>query len=140
MEEQRNASEAVRDLCRCWFEQRDAEKTAGYLSEGISFIGTGEREYAFGREEMVRYLHQDIEEIPEPFKISISVVCEQVLGEGVVMISQEMILSKSVYAWSLRGMFNLEKTRESWLVRSIHFSESAVSQGEAEHYPKTLVV
>ena len=70
---------------------------------------------------MVRYLHQDIEEIPEPFKISISVVCEQVLGEGVVMISQE-------------------QTRESWLVRSIHFSESAVSQGEAEHYPKTLVV
>lgn len=89
---------------------------------------------------MVRYLHQDIEEIPEPFKISISVVCEQVLGEGVVMISQEMILSNSVYAWSLRGLFNLQQTRESWLVRSIHFSESAVSQGEAEHYPKTLVV
>ena len=56
------------------------------------------------------------------------------------MISQEMILSNSVYAWSLRGLFNLEQTRESWLVRSIHFSESAVSQGEAEHYPKTLVV
>lgn len=140
MVEKMNAAETAREFCRCWFEQRDVEKTAGYLSEDISFMGTGEREYAFGRDEMIRYLQQDIKEIPEPFKTQWFIVCEQQLSRHIVMISQEMTLSNSLYTWSLRGNFNMEQTGGQWLVRSIHFSESAASQGQTEHYPQTLVV
>nr|WP_288232138.1 response regulator [uncultured Anaerostipes sp.] len=140
MGEQMNAIDTVREFCSCWFELRDAEKTAGYLSEDISFIGTGEKEYACGKEEMVRYLHQDIGEIPEPFDIECHVIYEQALDEQVRMVFEEIILRNSVYAWRVRGIFNLTKTGERWSISSLHFSESAVSQGEEEHYPRTLVV
>ncbi|MBS7009365.1 response regulator [Anaerostipes sp.] len=135
-----NASETVRELCTCWFELRDAEKTAEYLSDDIKFIGTGEKEYACGREEMVQYLHQDIREIPEPFQTECEVVYEQVLDDRIRMIFEEITLRNSVYAWRVRGIFNMEKHGTRWLVRSLHFSEAAASQGEEEHYPKTLVV
>ena len=89
---------------------------------------------------MVRYLHQDIGEIPEPFDIECHVIYEQALDEQVRMVFEEIILRNSVYAWRVRGIFNLTKTGERWSISSLHFSESAVSQGEEEHYPRTLVV
>lgn len=137
---QMNAVETVIEFLRCWFEQRDAVNTAEYLSGDISFIGTGEKEYAFGKSEMIRYLHQDIKEIPKPFQIQSSVVCEQTLSDRVVMISKEIKLRNSVYTWSLRGIFGMERIESRWFVKSLHFSEAAASQGEEEHYPKTLVV
>lgn len=140
MGKQMNAIDTVREFCSCWFELRDAEKTAEYLSEDISFIGTGEKEYACGKEAMIRYLHQDIGEIPEPFDTECHVVYEQALDDQIHMVFGEITLRNSVYAWRVRGIFNLKNTGDQWLVSSLHFSEAAASQGEEEHYPKTLVV
>ena len=140
MVKQMNAVETVREVCRYWFEQRDAKKTAGYFSEDVSFIGTGEKEYAYGIEAMGKYLQQDIGEIPEPFETDCDVIYEQVLNDRSRMVFEEITLRNSIYSWRIRGIFNMEKTGEQWLVRSLHFSEAAASQGKDEHYPKTLAV
>ncbi len=52
------------------------------------FIGTGEGESAHGKNEMANYITQDIQEIPEPFTVGVTIVHEQQqIGENICNIS-----------------------------------------------------
>ena len=127
-------------FCRAWFECRDAEETAGFLSDDIAFIGTGEKEYACGREEMSTYLERDISEIPEPFACDLVIVYEQKIAEQVYSVSTEMALKNSAYTWLLRAVVVLRKEKGRWKIGTLHFSEASLNQREGEHYPDTVVL
>ena len=70
-----------------WFELRDPEGAARFLTEDIDFVGTGNNEFARGIDEMREYLHQDIREIPEPFVCEWSAIYEQAVTENVYNLS-----------------------------------------------------
>lgn len=133
--------ETVKAFCQAWFERRDVEETATFLSTDISFVGTGRGELAWGKDEMTKYLCQDIKEIPEPFVCEIDFVHEQMISDDICNLALEMSLNNSLYVWHLRGFFILvRKDCEGWLVKSLNFSEPGISQRENEHYPQALVV
>ena len=51
MRRQMTAIETIREFCRVWFEERDWKKTVEYLTEDVTFVGTGEHESARGKED-----------------------------------------------------------------------------------------
>lgn len=141
MEKTGTARSVVREFCGSWFERRDAEATAGFLSDDVYFAGTGENEFARGRDEMTEYIGSDIREISEPFACEFSFVHEQKIADCIYYISIEMILKNSLYAWHLRGFFTMVQGKNGvWLIRNLHFAEPSASQKGSEHYPQTLVM
>ena len=60
MNVQLTAIETIYEFCHNWFELRDLEATAAFLSENVSFMGTGQGAAAWGKEAMTEYLRQDI--------------------------------------------------------------------------------
>ena len=135
-----DANETVRMFCRTWFEQRDAGAAIEWIADDIRFVGTGEKEYACGREEMAAYLQQDIREIQEPFKVDFTVIHEQFATESVYVMASEFTLTNTVYSWLLRCFFVLRRQDDGWLICNINFSEPGASQQKGEHYPMTLVM
>ncbi len=97
-----DANQTVRLFCQAWFEQRDAGAALEYVADDIRFVGTGDNEYACGKDDMFQYLLQDIREIPEPFGVDFSVVYEQYPEESVYILSSEFTLRNTVYSWLLR--------------------------------------
>ena len=77
MNEQITARECVKALCSAWFERRSMEETIVFFADDVMFIGTGEGESAHGKNEMANYITQDIQEIPEPFTVGVTIVHEQ---------------------------------------------------------------
>lgn len=140
MKEQISARQTVRQFCSAWFEQRDAVLTTEFLADDIQFIGTGEGESACGKKDMANYIQTDIQEIPEPFTMELTVVHEQVFNNAVYIMNAEFTLKNSVYAWRLHGFFALCWQRDRWLVCSLNFAEPGASQRGGEHYPQTLVM
>lgn len=135
------AIETIREFCRAWFEERDWQRTAGYLVEDVSFVGTGEHERARGKAEMARYLQQDIMEIPEPFDLDFTVIHEHLVREDIVNLSFEIVLKNTAYIWRLRCFFTLLRSADGvWEIVSLHFAEPGNSQQGDEHYPQTLVL
>lgn len=134
------AKQTVRRFCQAWFEQRDAGRTAAFLTEDVQFVGTGEQEYATGKEEMRRYITEDIREIAEPFSVEISIVQERLIHEAAYMLSSSLTLRNSTYTWHLRGFFTLCRARDGWRICNLHFAEPGRSQRDGEHYPKALVM
>jgi len=132
--------ETLREFCRTWFVQRDAERTLAFLTEDVGFVGTGTDEMASGRQQMAGYLAQDIREIPEPFECELSPIYEQPVADGIYNMSADLTLKNSKYTWYLRAFFTLVLSGEEWLVKSFHVAEPASSQKDAEHYPGTLVM
>ena len=135
-----DANQTVRLFCQAWFEQRDAGAALEYVADDIRFVGTGDNEYACGKDDMFQYLLQDIREIPEPFGVDFSVVYEQYPEESVYILSSEFTLRNTVYSWLLRCFFVLHLQDGRWLVSTLNFSEPASSQRNGEHYPKALVM
>ena len=107
MNVQLTAIETMFEFCHNWFELRDLEATAAFLSENVSFMGTGLGEAAWGKEAMTEYLRQDISELSEPFSCEISVVYEQAPAESVRSLSAELTLRNTYYTWYLRGFYIL---------------------------------
>lgn len=141
MRRQMTAIETIREFCRVWFEERDWKKTVEYLTEDVTFVGTGEHESARGKEAMAAYLREDILEIPEPFGLDFTVIHQQPIREDVVSLSFEIVLKNTVYMWRLRCFFTLVKEAEGvWEIASLHFAEPGNSQQGDEHYPQTLVI
>ena len=132
--------ETIQEFCHRWFELRDPEGAARFLTEDIDFVGTGNNEFARGIDEMREYLHQDIREIPEPFVCEWSAIYEQAVTENVYNLSVNMSLKNSTYGWFLRGFFTMVREESGWRIKSLHFAEPGSSQREGEHYPLTLVV
>ena len=140
MKRQMTPGETLREFCRTWFVQRDAERTLAFLTEDVGFVGTGTDEMASGRQQMAGYLAQDIREIPEPFECELSPIYEQPVADGIYNMSADLTLKNSKYTWYLRAFFTLVLSGEEWLVKSFHVAEPASSQKDAEHYPGTLVM
>lgn len=91
----KNAEDVMRKFCGYWFENRDTE-AAAFLSNDIDFAGAGEKEFARERVEMVKYLLQDIREIPELFICERSVIHDQQITERVCTLSIGMTLKTLV--------------------------------------------
>ncbi len=140
MNVQLTAIETIYEFCHNWFELRDLEATAAFLSENVSFMGTGQGEAAWGKEAMTEYLRQDISEISEPFSCEISVIYEQAPAESVRNLSAELTLRNTYYTWYLRGFYILALEQGQWKVFGIHMSEPSQNQAGSEHYPQTLVM
>lgn len=127
-------------FCKTWFEQRDAARTAQFLADDVQFVGTGKAEYAYGKDEMTQYLIEDIAEIAEPFEMELSAIQERFLNDALYLMSSEMVLRNTMYAWHLRGFYILRRYKDGWRVCNLHFAEPGNSQREGEHYPQTLVM
>ncbi|MCD2491591.1 response regulator [Lacrimispora sp. NSJ-141] len=135
------AKETVRAFCRTWFEQRDAAGTSEFLAEDVDFVGTGEKEFAHGKEDMTVYLLADIAELTEPFVCELYEIREQQITENVCNLAMELKLKNRLYRWNLRVFFTLCRQMDGrWLIRSFHAAEPGSSQRGQEHYPQTLVM
>ncbi|WP_455616772.1 response regulator [Eisenbergiella sp.] len=135
------AEETVRAFCRSWFELCDLEATASFLAEQVIFVGTGEHEFADGKDKMTEYIRQDIGELSEPFICTLNNVHEQDITEQMCNLFAEMTLKSTLYTWHLRCFFILNRENgRSWLIRNLHIAEPGRSQRGTEHYPKTLVM
>lgn len=140
MERAMTAWETLQAFCRAWFERRCAEETYLFLADEFCFVGTGENEFAHSPQEMKEYLAKDIQEIPEPFSVELTLFQEQEIDRRTRNLSVGMNLKNSQYRWRLRGFFTLTGCEGNWRFRTLWFSEPGISQQGEEHYPHTLVV
>lgn len=97
--------ENLNNFCVTWFKNRDAKSAAEYLSDDITFVGTGQSEYENGKTDMLNYIERDIEEISEPFDYELVFIHDQKISDDVYKSSAEMILKNSLYEWHLRAFF-----------------------------------
>lgn len=140
MEKLMTAWETFQAFCSSWFERRNAEEVYTFLSDEFCFVGTGEDEFAHSPQEMRDYLIRDIQEIPEPFTVELTLFQEQEIDADIRNLSVGMVLKNSQYRWRLRGFFTLVRRQTSWRLRTLWFSEPSSSQRGEEHYPGTLVM
>ena len=77
MEKTMTAWETFQAFCSAWFERRNAEEVYRFLGDEFCFVGTGEDEFAHSPQEMKDYLARDIQEIPEPFTVELTLFQEQ---------------------------------------------------------------
>ena len=140
MEKLMTAWETFQAFCSSWFERRNAKEVYTFLSDEFCFVGTGEDEFAHSPQEMRDYLIRDIQEIPEPFTVELTLFQEQEIDADIRNLSVGMVLKNSQYRWRLRGFFTLVRRQTSWRLRTLWFSEPSSSQRGEEHYPGTLVM
>lgn len=140
MEKTTTAWETFRAFCSAWFERRSAEEVCAFLGDEFCFVGTGEDEFAHSPQEMREYLARDIQEIPEPFTVELTLFQEQEIAPDVRNLSVGMLLKNTQYRWRLRGFFTLVRQRGAWRLRTLWFSEPGSSQRGGEHYPRALVM
>lgn len=134
------AWETLQAFCSAWFERRCVEETYLFLADEFCFVGTGVNEFAHSPSEMKEYLERDIQEIPEPFSVELTLYQEQEIDSRICNLSVGMNLKNSQYCWRLRGFITLAGDRGNWRFRTLWFSEPGSSQMGEEHYPQTLVV
>ena len=123
MPEQTRAHDMLREFCRCWFAERDVEKTLAFFAADISFTGAGPGERAKGLAEMAAYLRQNIRGLPAPFAVALRPVDEQQIAAEICNISAELLLKHSLHSRRLHAFFTLELTDGAWRIRSLHFAE-----------------
>ncbi|MDO4542244.1 MAG: PAS domain-containing protein, partial [Bacillota bacterium] len=140
MIKKKTSLDTIEEFCYCWFRERNIQKTLDFMTEDISFVGTGEGEYAKGKEAMHTYLEQDIQEIPEPFSCELTLIDQHCITENIYSISMDMVLANSMYSWILRGFFIVEEINCRWFVKNLHFAEPSRNQHNGEHYPRSMVV
>lgn len=140
MEKTMTAWETFQAFCSAWFERRNAEEVYAFLGDDFCFVGTGEDEFAHSPQEMREYLARDIEEIPEPFTVELTLFQEQEIDADIRNLSVGMLLKNTQYRWRLRGFFTLVRRQDTWQLRTLWFSEPSGSQQGEEHYPRTLVM
>ena len=140
MEKTMTAWETFQAFCSAWFEHRNADEVYSFLGDEFCFVGTGEDEFAHSPQEMRDYLARDIQEIPEPFTVELTLFQEQEIDADIRNLSVGMFLKNTQYRWQLRGFFTLVQQQRSWKLRTLWFSEPSISQRGGEHYPRTLVM
>ena len=122
MEKTTTAWETFRAFCSAWFERRSAEEVCAFLGDEFCFVGTGEDEFAHSPQEMREYLARDIQEIPEPFTVELTLFQEQEIAPDVRNLSVGMLLKNTQYRWRLRGVFTLVRQRGAWRLRTLWLS------------------
>ena len=116
-----DAKQTAVNFCIAWFQERDLKQAANYLCEDVQFIGTSEKEFANGKDEMMNYILEDIKEISEPFHVKLEFIYDRQLSDTVYTLSAQFTLKNSVYAWHLNGFFVMRKDNEEWLICNLHF-------------------
>ena len=140
MEKIMTAWETFQAFCSAWFERRNAEEVYSFLGDEFCFVGTGDDEFAHSPQEMRDYLVRDIQEIPEPFTVELTLFQEQEIDADIRNLSVGMVLKNTQYRWRLRGFSTLVRRQTSWRLRTLWFSEPSSSQRGGEHYPRALVM
>lgn len=140
MQNQLKNGELVRAFCSSWLEQHNVEKALEFLTEDVSFVGTGQKEYAQGKLELKKYMEEDIMQMGEPFLVEIYPVCEHQITENVSNISFDITLKNSLYLWHLKGLFTILSAKGIRRICSLYIAEPGHSQRSDEHYPQTLVI
>jgi len=131
----------VEEFFRRWFQERDAEGTLSLLSDQISFVGSGEKEFAHGKQEMEPYLRQDIREMPESLTFALDFIHQDRLTHDVYSLSAGLQLKTPAFTWYLRSFLILAREEDGvWRIRNLYVTEPGKSQRGQEHYPKTLVL
>lgn len=131
----------VRQFCRAWFIERNFVDTAKFLAEDIGFVGTSVSEIVRGKMAMEEYIRKDIEQIPEPFQLNLSLIHQFELAKHVWEVSVELTMQNTMYTWYLRSVFIIVKNEQGhWEIRSLHISEPGRHQQDGEHYPQALVM
>lgn len=140
MKKAKTAWNTLQAFCCAWFERRCAKEVCTYLADEICFVGTGENEFAHNPQEMREYLKRDIQEIPEPFSIELTLFQDQEIDEDTHNLSVGILLKNTQYRWRLRGFFTMVRLQENWRLRTLWFAEPGYSQRDEEHYPRALVM
>ncbi len=140
MKTEMTVEETLLAFCSAWFEQRNAEAAMTFLADDVDLVGSGEKEYAWGRAEVAEYLREDIEEIPEPFTFEFSNLHSLLVTENIYSIFAELTLRNSMYSWNLRSFYTLVRGEGVWQIRNLHYAEPTGSKRNREHYPRALVM
>ncbi len=140
MKTEMTVEETLLAFCSAWFEQRNAEAAMTFLADDVDLVGSGEKEYAWGRAEVAEYLRRDIEEIPEPFTFELSNLHSLLITENIYSIFAELTLRNSMYSWNLRSFYTLVRGEGVWQIRNLHYAEPTGSKRNREHYPRALVM
>ena len=116
------------------------EEVCAFLGDEFCFVGTGEDEFAHSPQEMREYLARDIQEIPEPFTVELTLFqgagdrpgCPQPVG-GNAPQEHPVPLAAA-------GILHPGPAAGAWRLRTLWFSEPGSSQRGGEHYPRALVM
>ena len=139
MDKKRKLLNTAESFCRAWFEKLDIEQAVRFLSEDVSFVGTGEDEKAFGREEVCEYIRQDIDEISTPFEINFTDGQANLIKQDTGIAILEFDMRNSDYRWHVHSTMTMTAWEDGWTICHIHFAVPASQQEPGEHYPLTLV-
>lgn len=127
----------IKDFCRYDFGERDGEKALSFLTDDIKWIGTSDHEDVVGIEEAREYVNTEIEEMPMPYKLSLTEGSETSLGNGSgiafvrVKFENEGVTSYIRITCTSRLDAGEEK------ICAMHFSVADDKQLEGEFFPVT---
>lgn len=141
MTEEKNLLKRAKEFFDCWFVQRNKEAAGEYLSQDVSFVGTVEGEKLCGKQEMIEYIAQDIEESKTSFDICYFVEEEAYIAEGAGTVLLGFEMKNQDFEWRGNTSFVLSKNceEETWLICRLHFSMPTPVEENTEHYPATAV-
>lgn len=125
-------------ICTVWIERKDIEEASIFFTEDITFIGFENNIPIHGKANLINYLYQKEKFIPQNSTFTKSVISKEMINDKTILIVSEMILKKAIYFWSIRIsiIFILEK--DTWLIKSMHFSEAVNTKKINENKPKIL--
>ena len=131
--------DTAESFCLAWFEKRDLAEAVRFLSENVSFVGTGEGEKAFGINEVQEYIRQDMKESSTPFELEFTARQANLITQDAGMAILEFDMKNSEYRWHVHSSLTMAVSEERCTICHIHFAIPAVQQKPGEHYPLTLV-
>lgn len=137
MTRQSDAEKTVRLFCSAWFERRDAGLASQYVTDDIQFTGMGAEESVCGRQNMLRYMTEDIGEAQKAFAMDMTVLQERQMHGGASVVSARIVLKNSAFTLFMRGFFALCRQDEGWLICNIDFSVHVGSRQGTERSSQT---
>lgn len=127
-----------------YFVERDAEKTLAMLSEHLYSIGTGEGEIALGKKAFQELLYDEIALLPQPVLYTITDYSqkERTAGCWDCFCKMEMQITTSTgiqVLYSMRLTVGLHEENGSYLIDTLHASESSSYQEEGTFLPVKFI-
>ncbi len=129
-----DALATVRAFFDAYLVQRDPQRTAGFLTENVHWIGTGGHEVACGREHARRLIEAEIEQSPSPCALSFKDEDEQLSPACALCLctlgveaggAQLFVRVTAMCVWAEAGC----------RIASIHASLPCSDQAEGEFFP-----
>lgn len=130
----------VEDFYRAYLVNRDAVETLTYLDDGIVWIGTGEKEMAFGKEAVATELRRELDVEPWPCQIDCHTMQEVELSPTIhyafctIHVKRDHPDAPKVQ-FELRCSAGLCKRGSEWKIVSAHASVGSTEQQEGAYFP-----